>query len=111
MCIRDRPNTIDTLSLNRPGVQSDLFKLTHIIREDRFLNTLIEQMATDNDGDWILVPKLGPSKIRIGGLDNMDEKVESIKKVYKKILPAEGWDKYSVINLKFKGQVICTKKT
>ncbi|MBP6793531.1 MAG: hypothetical protein KA143_00675 [Saprospiraceae bacterium] len=107
----DVPNTIDTLSLNRPGVQSDLFKLTHIIREDRFLNTLIEQMATDNDGDWILVPKLGPSKIRIGGLDNMDEKVESIKKVYKKILPAEGWDKYSVINLKFKGQVICTKKT
>lgn len=107
----DVPNTVDTLSVNKPGIQSDLFKLTHIIREDRFLNTLIEQMATDNDGDWILVPKLGPSKIRIGGLDNMDEKVESIKKVYKKILPAEGWDKYSVINLKFKGQVICTKKT
>ena len=92
-------------------MQSDLFLLTNIIREDRFLNTLVEQIATDNNGDWILVPKLGPTKILIGDLENMDGKVESIKKVFKKILPAEGWDKYSAINLKFKGQVICTKKT
>ena len=105
------PHTIDTLSLSKPGVQADLFSLTNIIREDRFLNTLIEQIATDNDGDWVLVPKLGPSKILIGNLESMDTKVEAIRKVYKKILPAEGWDKYSVINLKFKGQVICTKKT
>lgn len=105
------PNTIDTLSLNKPGLQLNLFTLSNIIRDDRFLSTLIEQIALDNEGDWVLVPKLGPSKILIGNLENMDEKVESVKKVYKRILPAEGWDKYSTINLKFKGQVICTKKT
>lgn len=105
------PNNLDTLKIAKEGIQKDLFTLTHLIREDRFLNILIEQISVDPHGEWTLVPKLGPSRILIGELDDMDEKIESIKKLYKKILPAEGWDKYSTVNLKFKGQVICTKRT
>ncbi|MEP7269529.1 MAG: hypothetical protein ABI844_18070 [Saprospiraceae bacterium] len=104
------PDHIDTLAIGKPGLQQELFELANRIREDRLLNTLIEQVAADKEGDWVLVPKIGPSKVYIGSLERLDEKLESLKKVYKTILPAEGWDKYGTVNLKFRGQVICTKK-
>ncbi|MCD7935525.1 MAG: cell division protein FtsQ, partial [Tannerellaceae bacterium] len=29
---------------------------------------------------------------------------------YEQAIPKVGWDKYSLINLKFKDQIVCTKK-
>ena len=41
----------------------------------------------------------------------MKEKLEKLKVFYKEGLTKVGWDKYSVINLKYKGQVVCERKT
>lgn len=92
-------------------MEKDLFYLANTIMDDRILNALIEEIIIDDQGQWTMVPKLGPSRIYIGDLEQLDEKIEALKKFYKDILPVEGWDKYSAVNLKYHGQVICTKKT
>ncbi len=103
--------TRDTLNIKRPGQEKDLYDLATTISHDNVLEALVEEIIAGDHNEWVIIPKLGPSRIYIGTLQNLEEKLETLKKVYRKILPAEGWEKYYSINLKFKGQVICTKKT
>ena len=100
----------DTLEYKKPGIQKDLFTLANKIAEDKILNALIEEIVSDANSEWMIIPKIGPSRIYIGTLDRIDDKINDLKRVYKVILPTEGWDKYYSVNLKYRGQVICTKR-
>lgn len=100
----------DTLDYKKPGIQKDMFDLANKIATDEVLDALVEEIVGDVNGEWMIIPKIGPSRIYIGTMDRINEKLIDLKKVYKTILPAEGWDKYYSVNLKYQGQVICTKR-
>lgn len=40
----------------------------------------------------------------------VNDKFTRLKIFYKEGLPYEGWDKYSEINLKYDGQIVCRKR-
>jgi cell division protein FtsQ len=42
--------------------------------------------------------------------DDIEIKFEKLMLFYKEGLSRVGWDKYSTINLKYKNQIVCTKK-
>lgn len=100
----------DTLAISSPGIEQDVYRLAQRIAEDRILNALVEEIIVDELGEWTLIPKMGPSRIYLGRLERLEEKITALKKVYKEILPIEGWDKYYSVNLKYNGQVICSKR-
>lgn len=100
----------DTLDIYHPGLEKELFDLAKYIEADRFLNALVEEILVNDQKDWSLIPKFGPSSILLGSLENLEDKTKRLKKVYKEILPIQGWDYYNLVNLKFFGQVICTKR-
>ena len=58
----------------------------------------------------ILIPRVGEQKIHIGNLDNTKEKLDNLYQFYNVALPIKGWQTYSDINLKYKNQIVCTKK-
>ncbi len=88
----------------------DIYDLGIKIAENDFLNPLVEQLFVNKEGDMILVPKVGNQKILIGNIENLEDKLYRLEQFYKKALPFEGWDKYSLINLKYKNQIICKKR-
>ncbi len=88
----------------------DIYDLGIKIAENDFLNPLVEQLFVNKEGDMILVPKVGNQKIMIGNIENLEDKLYRLEQFYKKALPFEGWDKYSLINLKYKNQIICKKR-
>lgn len=88
----------------------DIFDLGTKIAANDFLNPLVEQVYVNKEGEMILVPKVGNQKILIGNIENIEDKLYRLEQFYKKALPFEGWDKYSLINLKFKNQIICKKR-
>ncbi len=102
--------TKDTLDLDHPGMEKDLFELANYISKDRFLHALVEEIMVNGQNDWTLIPKFGPSRIFLGDMERIEDKTDKLKRVYREILPAQGWDMYYSVNLKFKGQVICTKR-
>jgi cell division protein FtsQ len=102
--------TRDSLELSRPGMERDLFELANFIARDRFLHALVEEIMVHSQNDWTLIPKFGPSRIFLGDLERLEDKTDKLKRVYREILPGQGWDLYYSVNLKFKGQVICTKR-
>jgi cell division protein FtsQ len=94
---------------DKPSKLKDLFIITKFIAKDPFLEALIEQVDVSESGDVVLIPKIGRQEIIVGDAVNLEDKFENLKIMYKEGLPREGWRKFSVLKLNFKGQVVAEK--
>lgn len=84
--------------------------LGSFMSNDPFWNAQIEQIYIDSNGDVILSPRVGNHKIIFGDLKDITAKFNKLYTFYKNVVPAEGWDKYSTVNLKYKDQIVCKLK-
>ncbi len=87
-----------------------LFYLAKYIDKDTTWDAMFEQIYVNADQEIELIPRLGNQVVLLGDVKNMDEKLEKLKVFYQKGLNATGWDQYDLINIKFKGQVVCRKR-
>jgi cell division protein FtsQ len=87
-----------------------LFYLANYINRDTLMNDMTEQVYVNSNHEFELVPRVGDHVILLGDISNLEEKILKLKKFYTDGLNKAGWDLYSVINLKFKNQVVCTRK-
>lgn len=97
-------------SVYAKSVLPDIYLLANEISASRFLNAQISQIYVNSRGEFDLIPELGSHTIRLGKLDNLHEKLRNLESFYKKKLVKEGWEKYEIINLMYKNQIVCTKK-
>ena len=88
----------------------DLFNLAKYIYKNDFWNAQFEQIYIDKNGEVELIPRVGAHIIKLGPLDNYEGKLRKLKIFYEEALPTEGWNNYEIINLKYKNQVVCTKR-
>jgi cell division protein FtsQ len=100
-----------------PRMIEKVYMLADYIRHHDFWNAQVEQVFVDELGDMELIPRVGNHTIVFGNLagdhgyeKEMDEKFNKLFLFYKEGLSKQGWDKYSTINLKYKDQIVCTKK-
>lgn len=105
---KGHPSVFDSVYNGTP--LANLFELTQLIRKNNFLNAQISQIYVNSRGEFDLVPELGNHLIRLGTMDDVQQKLAKLELFYKKALVREGWDKYAIINLKYKNQVVCEKK-
>ena len=96
-------------SIKAKTLLDDIFTISKYIDKSDFWKAQIEQVYVNKDLDFELVPKVGNHKIVLGGVENMKGKFEKLMIFYKKGLNKTGWNEYSIINLKYKNQVVCTK--
>jgi cell division protein FtsQ len=96
--------------VRKESAVTDLYKFALFLQEDEFWNSQIEQIYVHPDRDVELVPRVGEHRILLGTLDNFREKLDNLRLFYEQAIPKVGWEKYSIINLKFKNQIVCTKK-
>jgi cell division protein FtsQ len=101
---------IDANEKNKKLLQ-DAFEINEIIRNDAFLHAQFSQLYYNSDGDFELIPRVGNHKIVLGKNIDTREKFEKLKIFYIEGLQKTGWNTYESINLKFKDQVVCTKKS
>lgn len=97
-------------SLLNKFIIDDLFALAKFIKSNDFYNSLIEQIYINSNNEIELVPKIGRFTILLGNTDDLKDKFENLKAFIQIGLSREGWDKYETINIKYKNQVVCTKK-
>lgn len=79
----------------------DVYKLAKYIHEDEFLAALIEQIDVQENGEVMMVPKVGRQKLDFGHVENMEERFEKLKILYKGGMEQVGWRKYDVLTLKY----------
>ena len=95
-----------------PGANQlkSLFQLANFVEQNSFWKAQISQIFVNENGDFELTPRVGGHIIIFGSSANLEGKFENLMTFYKKGLSRTGWNEYSVINLKFKNQVVCTKR-
>ncbi|MBW6501520.1 MAG: hypothetical protein K0B05_09020 [Bacteroidales bacterium] len=94
----------------RETVLRDIFYLVDYIRTNSFWSAQIDQIYVDNNNEIDLVPRVGNHVIHLGPADDFRIKLNNLEAFYRKVLPEVGWNRYSVINLKYKDQVVCKRR-
>lgn len=87
-----------------------LFKTVEYISNDPFWKAQFNQLFVNADREIELIPRVGDHRIIIGNEEDLAEKLNKLMVFYEKGLSKTGWNEYSVINLKFKNQVVCSKR-
>ena len=77
------------------------FHLAKHIHQDDFLAALIEQIDVNERGEVMMVPKVGRQKLDFGKVENVEERFEKLKLLYKGGMEQIGWRKYDVLTLKY----------
>lgn len=101
---------IATGSIKESFAKSDLYKFALFLHDDKFWNAQIEQIVVLPNQDIKLIPRVGDHQIILGDLNGYKERLDKLMTFYENGLNKTGWNKYSVINLKFNKQVVCTKR-
>ena len=93
-----------------PDIYKQLYQLATQIQEDEFLEALIDQIYVNKNQEVELTPKIGVKTIYFGKLDKIEDKLFKLKALYIQGKNSVDWNKYRSINLKFRNQIVCSKK-
>ena len=88
----------------------ELFLLTKLINKNSLLAAQINQIYVNSKGEYDLIPELGDHLVQLGTLEDIQNKLQNLEAYYRKNLKSSDWDKYKIINLIYKDQIVCTKK-
>jgi len=91
-------------------ILKDIYHLVNYLDDDEFWSAQIDQIYIDNYDKINLIPRVGNHVIRLGTVENFEGKLRNLEAFYGKVLPEVGWNKYSLINLEFKDQIVCKRR-
>lgn len=94
----------------RYTVIRDIYHLVNYISGDSFWSAQIDQIFVDRNDEIDLIPRVGNHVIHLGTTENYKGKLRNLETFYEKVLPDVGWNKYSLISLEFKDQIVCKRR-
>jgi cell division protein FtsQ len=92
------------------SILKDIYPLVNYLNDDKFWSAQIDQIYVDGNDEIDLIPRAGNQIIHLGSAENYEGKLRNLEAFYDKVLPEVGWNKYSVINLEFKDQIVCKRR-
>jgi len=93
-----------------PEIQKSLLKMADFVNKNDFWRAQIEQVFVQANGELLLLPQVGDYLIEFGTPDDCAVKFRNLKAVYQQGFKNLGWNKYRTISVKYRNQVVCTKK-
>ncbi len=97
-------SALDSLVLN------DVKNLSKYITADSFLNQQTAQVNITQERTYEITPVVGNQIIKIGNADSLDEKFSKLLSFYKQVFSKVGFERYSVIDVQYHGQVVAVRK-
>jgi cell division protein FtsQ len=93
--------------------KNNLYNVATVARKilsDEFLKKNVVEIHQNENKSIDLKLRKDDFTIQLGSLKKLDKKINNLKAFYQKALRDSTLNKYSVVNLRFDKQVICTKK-
>lgn len=87
-----------------------IWAIARFIHDNPRYDGVFDQVTVNAKGDLVLTPKLGSTMVVVGDTLMLAEKFENLWAFYEQGVKKMGWDTYSAINLKYRGQLVCTKR-
>lgn len=90
---------------------TELVPLLEHIRGHRFWRAQLSELYVEPDSTLLITTEVGDTRIRFGRVDRYREKLENLLLFYDEVLQKVGWEKYSTLNLSFRGQIVATRRS
>jgi len=100
------PADIRALKKQDSALLSEIKILSEYINSHPFWMAQIDQVDISNSGTFEFIPKLGNQVIRFGSAQDCAQKFNKLLAFYKKVETNIGWNKYSVLDIQYKNQVV-----
>lgn len=88
----------------------DLLPVTRFIARDEALNSLVGMVYADSPDNIILIPRIHGHVINFGDTTRLKEKRDALIAIYRKVIPYKGWEEYDTISVKYRGQVVASRR-
>jgi len=99
-----------TLTKADSNLLNDVKNISSYILRDPFWMAQIDQVDITPERTFEMVPKVGNQIIVFGNANNYEEKFNNLLTFYKQVASKVGWNKYSKIDVQYKGQVVAVKR-
>ena len=96
--------------ISRAYASDQLMNVVRGIYASRFWKAQIVQIDVSENGQVLLVPRVGGHIIDIGTPDDVSGKLERLMRFYENGMNVIGWNKYCRLSAAFDGQIVCRKK-
>lgn len=102
----------DKKILSKPDslVLDDIRRIALHISADSFMNAQTAQINITTQRTYEIIPVVGSQVIKIGNAENLEEKFARLMAFYKKVFSKVGFEKYSVVDVQYKDQVVAVRK-
>lgn len=94
-----------------PGVPPEhALPVIRRVTADKDLSVLVAAFKLDGRNDILLVPAIHGHVVNFGDTTGFERKKAALMTAYRRILPAKGWETYDTISVKFRDQVVASRR-
>jgi cell division protein FtsQ len=104
------PSDNKVLSKADSSLLADVKTISLGLQKDSFSMAMIEQVDITPGRIFEMIPKIGNQVIVFGDGADTDTKLDKLKLFYKEVMSKAGWNKYSVINVQYRNQVVAKRR-
>lgn len=97
------------MTANDSILLNDVRMTANYIINDPFWMSQVAQIDITTDNSFEMVPVVGNHLVKLGNGEDIDKKFHRLMVFYKQVLSKTGFDKYKVIDVQYKGQVVVSK--
>lgn len=101
---------IHVSEMSAGSIVNGLFEFAMYIDRSPFLKRLVAQAWVNKEGEVEITPVLGKYTVKFGGFDDMKAKFDKLETFYREGAAKAGWIAYRSIDLRYRNQIICSKK-
>jgi cell division protein FtsQ len=100
---------VATGNISKRYAQNVLSKVANKIVSNSFWRNQTVQLNVLPNQTLEMVPRVGDHIVFLGSPNNIENKLERLRKFYIYGLNKAGWNKYNYINVEFNNQIICKR--
>ena len=97
------------MNVNDSALLDDVRVAANYIVNDPFWLSQVAQIDITPERNFEMVPLVGYHLVKLGNGENIPQKFNRLMIFYKQVLSKTGFDKYKIIDVQYKGQVVVSK--
>lgn len=88
----------------------EVIPLVNFIRNDKMMKNLTSMVEARDRDNLIIIPRVYGHVINMGDTSRLADKAHALSLFYRQVLPHKGWKEYDTISVKYRGQVVASRR-
>lgn len=88
----------------------DILPLVRFVSSDPTMRDLTAMIVAKDARNLIVVPRITGHVVNFGDTTRLAEKRDALRAFYRRVLPYKGWAEYDTISVKFRNQIVATRR-